>query len=184
MKQIAIISSSVRNGRLSNRVALYLKRFLEEYQLVKAEVLDLKEYDFPLFEERLVYQSTPSEKLLDFTEHLNRADGLIIVTPVYNASFPASLKNVIDLYFEEWKRRPVGVVSVTSGKVPGIATLQEVQVLLLKLGAWVVPKLSTVINVGEEFTPEGEAKNKQTAEMVLLPMVEELIWMIEKCSAR
>lgn len=184
MKQIAILSSSVRNGRLSNRVALYLKRFLEEYQLVKADILDLKEYNFPLFEERLVYQPTPSEKLLDFTEHLNRADGLIIVTPVYNASFPASLKNVIDLYFEEWKRRPVGVVSVTSGKVPGIATLQEVQVLLLKLGAWVVPKLSTVINVGEEFTPDGDAVNKETAEKTLLPMVEELIWMIEKCSAR
>lgn len=184
MKQIAILSSSVRNGRLSHRVALYLKRFLEEFQLVKAEILDLKAYDFPLFEERLVYQPHPSEKLLDFTERLNRADGLIIVTPVYNASFPASLKNVIDLYYEEWKRRPVGVVSVTSGKVPGIATLQEVQVLLLKLGAWVVPKLSTVINVGEEFTPEGDTVNKDEAEKVLLPMVEELIWMIEKCSAR
>lgn len=184
MKQIAILSSSVRDGRLSHRVALYLKRYLEEFQLVKAEILDLKAYNFPLFEERLVYQTHPSDLLLDFTERLNRADGLIIVAPVYNASYPAALKNVIDLYFEEWKRRPVGVVSVTSGKVPGIATVQEVQVLLLKLGAWVVPKLSTIINVGEEFTPEGEAADKELAENLLLPMVEELIWMIEKCSAR
>lgn len=184
MNQIAILSSSVRDGRLSHRVALYLKRFLEEFQLVKAEILDLKAYHFPLFEERLVYQKHPSEQLLDFTERLNRADGLIIIAPVYNASFPASLKNVIDLYFEEWKRRPVGVVSVTSGNVPGIATLQAVQVLLLKLGAWVVPKLSTVINVGEEFTLDGDAVHKETAEKVLFPMIEELIWMIEKCSAR
>lgn len=182
MKQIAIISSSVRNGRLSNRVALYLKKFMDEMPSVKAGILDLKEYDFPLFEERFVYQTNPSEKLLDFTEHLTRADGLILVTPVYNASFPASLKNVIDLYYNEWKRKPVAVVSVTSGKVPGIATVQEVQVLLLKLGAFVVPKLSTVIQVGEEYTEEGNVKNRRTADAVLLPMAEELLWMIDTCA--
>lgn len=183
MKQIAVISSSVREGRLSDRVALYLKKFLEEMPGVKAGILDLKEYDFPLFEERFVYQRQPSEKLLDFTEHLTRADGVVLVSPVYNASFPASLKNVIDLYYNEWKRKPVAVVSVTSGQVPGIATVQELQVLMLKLGAFVVPKLSTVIRVGEEYTPEGDAADRQTADAVLLPMAEELMWMIDRCIA-
>ena len=135
MKRIAILSSSVRTGRLSHRVALYLQHYLTANELAETEILDLKAYDFPLFEERFAFLPNPSGKVIDFTERLVAADALIIVTPVYNASFPAALKNVIDLYLQEWRRQPVAVVSVTSGKVPGIATVQQLQALLLKLGA-------------------------------------------------
>ena len=59
MRTIAIISSSVRRGRNSHRVALYLKNYIEENNLAIAEILDLKEYDFPLFDERLKLQNDP-----------------------------------------------------------------------------------------------------------------------------
>ena len=45
MKEIAIISASVRMGRLSHRVALYFKRYLECNNLANAEILDLNEYN-------------------------------------------------------------------------------------------------------------------------------------------
>ena len=45
----------------------------------------------------------PSEQVLDYAERFRKADGVIIVTPEYNGSFPASLKNVIDLLTEDWK---------------------------------------------------------------------------------
>lgn len=102
MKRIAILSSSVRTGRLSHRVALYLQHYLTANELAETEILDLKAYDFPLFEERFAFLPNPSGKVIDFTERLVAADALIIVTPVYNASFPAALKNVIDLYLQEW----------------------------------------------------------------------------------
>ena len=50
MKRIAILSSSVRTGRLSHRVALYLQHYLTANELAETEILDLKAYDFPLFE--------------------------------------------------------------------------------------------------------------------------------------
>lgn len=125
MKRIAILSASVRTGRLSHRVALYLENYFRQNALADTELLDLKAYDFPLFHERLAMQERPSDMLIDFTNRFNDADGLIIVSPVYNASYPAALKNVIDLYYKEWKHKPVGIVSVTSGKVPGIATVQQ-----------------------------------------------------------
>lgn len=103
MKRIAILSSSVRTGRLSHRVALYLQHYLTANELAETEILDLKAYDFPLFEERFAFLPNPSGKVIDFTERLVAADALIIVTPVYNASFPAALKNVIDLYLQEWR---------------------------------------------------------------------------------
>ena len=65
---------------------------------------DLKEYDFPLFDERLQFQESPSQKMLDFSEKIKAADGVLVVTPEYNGGYPASLKNVIDLLHPEWKR--------------------------------------------------------------------------------
>ncbi len=52
MPHIAIISSSVRTGRNSHRVALYFKNYLETNALATAEMLDLQVYNFPVFEER------------------------------------------------------------------------------------------------------------------------------------
>lgn len=180
MKHIAILSSSVRDGRLSHRVALFLQQYLPANYPVTTEILDLKEYDFPLFSERLAFQKNPSPEVLDFTERFNKADGIVIVSPVYNAYFPAALKNVIDLYYKEWIRKPVGVVSVTSGMVPGIATVQHVQTLLLKMGAVVAPILYTVINTAKELDESGIPTNKEQAENLAKPMVNDLLWLMEK----
>ena len=176
MKRIAILSSSVRTGRLSHRVALYLQHYLTANELAETEILDLKAYDFPLFEERFAFLPNPSGKVIDFTERLVAADALIIVTPVYNASFSAALKNVIDLYLQEWRRQPVAVVSVTSGKV----TVQQLQALLLKLGALVVPMLCTVISAGETFDEKGTAASPAATEKLLRPMIDELLWLTGK----
>ena len=165
MKRIAILSSSVRTGRLSHRVALYLQHYLTANELAETEILDLKAYDFPLFEERFAFLPNPSGKVIDFTERLVAADALIIVTPVYNAS---------------WRRQPVAVVSVTSGKVPGIATVQQLQALLLKLGALVVPMLCTVISAGETFDEKGTAASPAATEKLLRPMIDELLWLTGK----
>lgn len=180
MLHIAIISSSVREGRLSHRVSLFLKNFLEENNLASAEILDLKAYNFPLFNERLAHQPQPSEEVIKFTERFKAADGILIVAPVYNGSFPAALKNVIDLYFKEWHHKPAAIASATSGKVPGIATIQQLQTLLLKLGAIVTPSPCTFINTGEEFSETGEALKKEQAGSLARPMIEEFLWLINK----
>lgn len=53
MPQIAIISSSVRRERKSHNVALYFKAYLEENNLSTVEILDLKEFNFPIFEDTI-----------------------------------------------------------------------------------------------------------------------------------
>ena len=184
MKHIAIISSSVRDGRLSHRVALFLEQFIPANYPLTVEVLDLKEYNFPLFNERFAFQKSPSSELVDFTERFKKADGLVIVSPVYNADFPAALKNVIDLYYKEWVHKPVGVVSVTSGMTPGIATVQRVQTLLLKLGALVAPVVYTVVNTAKEFEESGIPVNKEQSEKLAKPMINELIGLIGKDEER
>lgn len=178
--RIAVLSSSVREGRLSHRVALWVKDRLSAEEGITAELLDLKAYAFPLFDERFAFQKHPSAELLDFTERFVRADGVLIVSPVYNAGFPAALKNAIDLYYEQWQGKPAAVVSVTSGQVPGIATVQALQTLLLKLGAWVVPAGGTVIDVGRTFSETGAATDEALAEKLLQPTLRQLQWIVGK----
>lgn len=154
-----------------------MQRYVESGGRAQAGILDLKEYDFPLFDERLAYMDKPSERVVDFTRRFNQADGIIIVSPVYNADYPAALKNIIDLYGKEWAGKPVAVVSVTAGPVPGIATAQKLQVLLLKLGARVSPQFCTVINAGKSFDEAGETADAGWVDKFMAPTVDDLLDM-------
>ena len=119
MPHIVIISSSIRKGRNSHRTALYFKNFIENKALASVELLDLKAYNFPLFEERLRFFDQPTALMLEFAEKIKNADGVLIVTPEYNGGYPSSLKNVIVLLYEEWKRKLVAISTNSGG--PSVA---------------------------------------------------------------
>src|SRR4051812_21266320 len=119
MPHIAIISSSVRTGRISSRVATYFKNFIEKGNYGTAEILDLKDYNFPIFEERLKNLPEPSKGLLDYADKITKADGVLIVTPEYNGGYPANLKNAIDVLYDEWHRKPVAIATVSNGVFGG-----------------------------------------------------------------
>ena len=79
--KISIISSSVRKERKSHRVALYLERYIMEKGIADAEILDLNNYSFPLFNERLDHQEAPLPEATEFAAKISSPDGVIIVTP-------------------------------------------------------------------------------------------------------
>lgn len=179
MPKIVIISASIRSGRKSNRVALFFKRFLEERESLTTEILDLAEYDFPLFNERLKYQESPSVKVLDFADRIRSADGVIIVTPEYNGGYPASLKNVIDLLTDEWIRKPVAVATVSNGNFGGTQVITSLQFSLWKMKAWTVAAMFPVARVHETFDEEGIPSDKQATEKRATGFIDELRWCIE-----
>lgn len=179
MSHIAIISASVRLKRNSHRVALYLKTFLEEKQLASAAILDLAVYNFPVFNERLRLQPSPSQPALDFAEKIKSADGVIIVTPEYNGGYPASLKNVIDLLYDEWHRKPVAIVTVSDGGFGGMNVITSLQYSLWKIRAWTVPALFPVPKVTEAFNEQGVPTDKEATDKRTSRFVSELLWCVE-----
>ncbi|MCB0763481.1 MAG: NAD(P)H-dependent oxidoreductase [Flavobacteriales bacterium] len=154
MPHIALISASVRTGRKSHHAALHLQRSIEATGNT-VDLLDLKEFDFPLFDERLKFMQEPTAQVQDFAERIRKADGVIIVTPEYNGSFPASLKNVIDLLTDEWKGRPVSICTASGGMFAGTQVMVELLFPLWKIKAWVVPSSMQVPKVQEVFGPDG-----------------------------
>lgn len=179
MITIAIISSSVRRGRRSHRVALYLKNYLEENDHAKAEIVDLKEYDFPVFDERLHLQHDPLPGAIEFASRIRAADGVIIVTPEYNGGYPASIKNVVDLLYDEWRRKPVAISTVSDGPFGGAQVITSLQFSLWKIRAWTVPAMFPVIKVNEAFDENGIPSDRKAADKRAARFVSELLWCIE-----
>jgi NAD(P)H-dependent FMN reductase len=179
MKTISIISSSVRLGRNSNRVALYFRNYLEEHRLAKAEIIDLKEYDFPIFEERLRLHPDPSPVMLSFAERIRNSDGIIIVAPEYNGGYPASLKNVIDLLYDEWRRKPVAISTVSDGPFGGTQVITSLQFTLWKMRAWTVPAMFPVPKVIVNFDEDGKPADRETTDKRTAIFIDELLWCIE-----
>jgi len=179
MPTIAIISSSVRTGRASHRVALYFKNYLQTNNLASVELLDLNEYQFPVFDERLRYQKDPSPAMLDFAGHIKNADGVIIVTPEYNGGYPASLKNIVDLLYDEWHRKPVAIATVSSGAFGGSQVITSLQFSLWKIRAWTVPAMFPVPKVQDAFDENGVPADQAGTDKRAAGFINELLWCVE-----
>lgn len=179
MKNISIISSSVRNGRNSHRVALYFKNYLEENDIANVKIIDLKTLDFPIFEERLKFISEPTEAMISLADDIKNSDGIIVVTPEYNGGYPASLKNVIDLLYAEWKRKPIGIATVSAGAFAGSQAITSLQFSLWKIGALVVPAMFPVATVEKSFNETGHPSDKEATDKRAKAFISELTWWIE-----
>lgn len=179
MYSIKIISSSVRTGRNSHRVALYFKKYLDKNAQAGAELLDLRDYNFPLFEERLRFQKSPLATAVEFSGKIRSADGVIIVTPEYNGGYPASLKNAIDLLYDELHHKPVAICTVSDGSFGGTQVITSLQFTLWKMKAWTVPERFTVPNVKEAFNEDGVPSDAGAVEKKAARFISELLYHIE-----
>lgn len=179
MSHIVIISSSVRVKRNSNRVALYFKKYIEDNKLATVEILDLNTYQFPVFNERLRLQVNPSEQTLEFAEKIKSASGVLIVTPEYNGGYPAALKNVIDLLYNEWHRKPTAISTVSSGMFGGTQVITSLQFTLWKMQAWTVPAMFPVPNVQDAFDENGNPTDKIGTDKRADSFIKELMWCIQ-----
>lgn len=113
MQRLLIIIASTRPGRRGAAVAEWFAGEARAHGGFELSVADLAELDLPLLDE-------PNDSVRDAYVHahtkrwsriVDTADAFVIVTPEYNNSFPAALKNALDYLYREWRYKPVGLVS-------------------------------------------------------------------------
>jgi NAD(P)H-dependent FMN reductase len=179
MPHFVIISASTRNGRLSHRVSLFLHRYILINKSGSVEILDLKEYNFPVFNDPVYDQENPSPLLKEFESKINKADSVLIVTPEYNGGYPASLKNIIDVIYNSWNKKTIGLATVSSGDFAGSQIITSLQFTLWKLKASVVPFIFQVPRAEENFNEDGFPLNKSSWEKRAFNLIKEILWKIE-----
>lgn len=132
---VKVIIGSTRENRFSDKPAAWILEKLERMEGVDAEILDLRDYPMPYFEEAETpsYKSKPyaNPVVARWTEKIAEGDAFVIVAPEYNHGYTAVLKNAIDYVYQEWNNKTVGFVSygsVMGGRV--VEQLREVAVEL------------------------------------------------------
>lgn len=179
MQHITILSASVRNGRKSHRVAKYFERYIHDHALAHCSILDLNEYQFPVFEERLRFHPSPTPAMLEYAQRIKETDGVLIVTPEYNGGYPAALKNAIDLLYDEWHRKPVAISTVSDGQFGGTQVITSIQFSLWKMRAWTVPAMFPVPKVDELLNEDGTPPDRESIDKRAHKFLGELLWCME-----
>ena len=110
MNTLSIVVSSTRPGRIGPKVAAWVAASLGDQWDVRIQ--DLAEIDLPFFDEEAMpktgVRTLPHS--IDWAERIDGSDAVIVLTPQYNRSFPAPIKNAIDYLFAEWNDKPVAIV--------------------------------------------------------------------------
>jgi NAD(P)H-dependent FMN reductase len=152
---IVVISASTRLNRVSHRVAIFLEKTLAAAGH-EVQLLDLAEYQFPIMEEVLHRHPNPPEGLERFAMLVRQADAAVFVSPEYNGSYTAALKNAVDYLKEgEFARKVVGVVSATTGPLGGMRAAMNMQELVLGVSGFALPQMLLVGNLPQRFDEAG-----------------------------
>jgi chromate reductase len=114
--KIAVLIGSLRKESWNRKIANALITLAPD--VIEPEVISIG--DLPFYNEDL--ETSPPAEWLEFRSKLASFDGVLFVTPEYNRSVPAVLKNAIDVgsrpYGKScWDGKPGAVVSVSPGNI-------------------------------------------------------------------
>ena len=147
--RIGIIIGSTRDTRFGEKPARWMLELASRREEIDAELIDLRDYDLPFFNEvsSNAWQASQDPKVLAWQKKVGEMDGYIFVTSEYNRSIPASLKNALDQAYVEWNYKPAAILGY--GAVGGARAVEHLRSITVEL--YMVPVRSTVHISGTEF---------------------------------
>jgi NAD(P)H-dependent FMN reductase len=175
MLKVAIILGSTRPGRNGEAVARWVYEIAKRRDDAEFELVDIDDYDLPLLDEpvppSLGQYSKPHTKR--WAAKIASFDGFVFVTPEYNHSTSAALKNAIDFLFAEWNNKAAGFVSY--GSAMGVRAVEHLRLIMAELmiadvRAQVMLSLATDFENYSVFKPA--ADKEKTVTMMLDQVIE------------
>lgn len=161
--KLGIIIGSTRQDRGTDRAAKWALEAVKKLDNVEAELLDLKDYDLPFFDEAISPQYNPERTttgvVKEWLAKLAEKDALIVVTPEYSRSIPAVLKNALDYVAYELQHKPVGIIAHGStGGAQAAHTLRSVTAGVLGVSVpkavYITPPASAAFDEDGTLVPE------------------------------
>jgi chromate reductase len=166
MKKIAVLVGSLRKESFNRRMATALSLLASE-----SLVLNIIEIgQLPLYNQD--DDDNPPLVYTQFRQQIKSYDGVLFVTPEYNRSIPAVLKNAIDVgsrpYGQSvWDGKPAGVISVSPGAMGGFGANHHLRQTLVFLNMPCLQQPEAYIgNATNLFDGDGKLSNDKTAELM------------------
>lgn len=156
MAKLEIIIASTRPGRIGPTVAQWIDEEARAHAgFGEIELVDLAEVNLPFMNEphhpRLAQYTHQHTR--DWSAKVSEADAFVFVMPEYNYGFNAELKNAIDYLHNEWKYKPVGLVSY-GGVAAGTRAAQMIKQVVTTLKMSPLPEAVSIPFVHQFVTEE------------------------------
>ncbi|PYE50498.1 NADPH-dependent FMN reductase [Deinococcus yavapaiensis] len=118
--KIGIILSSTRDTRFADKPATWFFGHARQRTDLDFELLDLRDFPMPLFNEVASNAWVPSqnEVAIRWQQKLTEFDGFVIIAAEYNHGPTAVLKNALDYAYPEWNKKPVAFVGTAPSARP------------------------------------------------------------------
>lgn len=150
MPTLLVVIASTRPGRVGLPVGQWFIQFARQQGTFDVNVADLLELDLPLMNEpkHPRFRDYSLEHTKQWSRLVDAADAVVLVTPEYNHSMTAPLKNALDYLYAEWNYKPVGIVSY-GGVSGGIRAAQMVKQVVTTLKMMPIPEAVSIPFVQE-----------------------------------
>ena len=167
---IPVILGTARQGRESEHAAQFVFEQTRKRAGVETELIDVRTGRMKL--------DDAGEQMKDpgFAATIERCDGLIIVTPEYNHSFPGLLKHALDMNLKEYIHKAVGICGVSAGALGGARVIEQLLPVMRELGLVTIFEDVNFGKVGTLFDEHGRLLDQNFVRRVET-FLTELIWM-------
>lgn len=163
--KLKVIVGSTRPTRKGRTVADWFMEIAKQHTEFEVELLDLKEIDLPLMNEpeHPRAQNYQYEHTKKWSKMINDGDAYVLVTPEYNYSYPATIKNALDYLAREWSEKPVAFVSY-GGMSGGMRSVQALKLPLTTLAMMPIPDAVNIPFVANHCNEEGVFEGNESLE--------------------
>jgi NAD(P)H-dependent FMN reductase len=164
--KLQIIIGSTRPERVSHLLAPWAANEAKNLADTEVEIVDLLDYDLPFLDEPISPQYNPDRKpnpaAQKFLDKVSGADAYILITPEYNRSYSAALKNALDYIDFQFKQKPVALLA--HGSTGGAQAVGHLRGVLPGLQAITVPSATYFIGrVYQEIDEQGNLSKELKA---------------------
>lgn len=195
---VALITGSTRKVRLGPFFTTYVRDMIAPHcPTLSLEIVDLADQGLPILDETNPAAGQPADDPTSHYEHehtrkwsavVRKYDAFIFITPEYNRSVPAGLKNALDFLFHEWNGKPAGVVSYGGREgARASAHLRDILAALKLVVLPTAPGLSTsrrmLPYVGEHKSVSDDDRQRwkeSGAEAQIVTLAQELVAELER----
>lgn len=165
--KVAVLVGSLRKESFSRKIA----RALEKAAAGKLDFKFVEIGDLPLYNEDLEGEGAPAP-WKRFREEMRGVDAFLFVTPEYNRSMPAAIKNAIDVGsrpFNQmvWTNKPAAIVSGSLGTIGGFSASHHLRQSINVIGVHVMAQPEMYLAAWHNFLDEnGEIKDEGAKKLV------------------
>jgi NAD(P)H-dependent FMN reductase len=167
---IPVILGTARQGRESEHAAQFVFEQTKKRSGVETELIDIRALPMKL--------DDAGEQMKDpkFSATIECCDGLIIVTPEYNHSFPGLLKHALDMNLKEYIHKAIGICGVSAGAFGGARVIEHLLPVMRELGLVTIFEDVNFGQIGSLFDERGNLLDQNFVRR-MDTFLNELIWM-------